>query len=130
MPLTILAHDGSTYAGAKRGAKIEVGINIQRSVMRYYPEVNDTVPNVAGQTQWRVVSDKFSRDVEFQGEVLSNTGVMLWTMASALTFAADKDEFTGQGGSAGTFYMDDATVTAARAGWLSVVIKASAKPTL
>jgi hypothetical protein len=127
MALQILTHAGSPYEGAKRGATSEVGINISRFTVRYYPEVNENVVGIGGVTIWRVVSAKFSREIQCDGEILKNTGVMLWTVASALTFQNFASDFIPVGG---TFYMDEATVTASRNGWLSVSIKASARATL
>ena len=127
MPIQILAHTGSVYEGAKRGANAEVGININRFTVRYYLETNESIPGIVGNTLWRVVSDKFSREIVCEGEILKDTGVMLFTMAAVLTFANITNDFTPVGGN---FYMDEATVTASRNGWLSVSIKASAKATL
>lgn len=128
MALNILAHEGSRYAGATRGvAADEVGININRFSVRYYPEVNEVIPNAVGNTLWRVVSINFSREVTCEGEVLSNTGIMVFTVAAALAFANNTGDFTPVGG---TFYLDEATVTASRNGWLSVAIRASARATL
>lgn len=123
MPLTILPTTGN-YAGAKYGVPNEVGINIERFVCRYYPEVNEVIPNYVGNTMLRVVSDRMSRDIQIEGEVLHNTGIMLFTVATVLTFANAVSHFGIVGGS---FYFDEATVTASRKGWLSVSLKVSAR---
>lgn len=124
MPITLLTHAGASF-GAKRGVpQNEVGINVSRFIVRYYPEINENVPDAVGNTLWRVVSDRLSREVQCDGEIINNTGLMIITVAAALTFANDVLEFPGTGG---TFYLDEATVTASRNGWVSVSIKASAR---
>jgi hypothetical protein len=126
MAIEILKHEG-TGAQLKFGLTEQLGINISRFTVKYYPEINDTLPGVVGTTKWRVMSANLSRDVECEGEIMTNTGVMAFTLGAVITFANSVTHFTG---TAGSFYLDEATVTATRGGWTTVSIKASAKATL
>jgi hypothetical protein len=105
----------------------EVGINISRFSIKYFPEVDATFPDYVGQTAVRVVSANFSRTVECDGEVIATIGIMAFTLAIACSFANAVSHFGPTGGS---FYLDEATVDASRRGWVSVKIKATAKATL
>jgi hypothetical protein len=127
MALNILTHQGVGFAPVRGVRRNEIGINVSRFMVRYYPEVNEVIPDLVGNTLWRVCSNNLSRDVQCEGEIVNNTGLMILTVATALSFANDVLEFPG---STGTFYMDEATVTESRNGWVSVSIRASAKGTL
>jgi hypothetical protein len=53
---------------------------------------------------------------------------MKFITAYVFANAVTSFETTNSGGNAGGFYVDDATVSSSRSGWLSVSIKASSDP--
>lgn len=105
----------------------ETGISVKQVVVRYFPEVNAPIMDNVGETRGKVKSNKFSRDVTVEGEVLGATGVMAFTTTTACTIANDVSDF---GDGSGTLLMDEATVTQTRAEWRSVSIKLSSNPGL
>lgn len=105
----------------------ETGISVKQVVVRYFPEVNAPIMDNVGETRGKVKSNKFSRDVTVEGEVLGATGVMAFTTTTACTIANDVADF---GDGSGTLLMDEATVTQTRAEWRSVSIKLSSNPGL
>lgn len=105
----------------------ETGISVKQVVVRYFPEINAPIMDNVGETRGKVKSNKFSRDVTVEGEVLGATGVMAFTTTTACTIANDVADF---GDGSGTLLLDDATVTQVRAGWREVSIKLSSAPGL
>ncbi len=113
---------------AQRGVEFnEVGIAIRRFIVRYHLEVNDRLPNNAGETVARALSDQFSRDITWEGETTGANGLNAVAIAAPISFANDVAEFgTGQG----RILLDEITVTQERAGWRSVNGRASSNPQL
>lgn len=105
----------------------ELGINVSNFSVKFFPEVNVPLPDAVGNTRYRVMSQFFSRTLECQGEVTGTTGIMAFALATACTFANRVDWY---GPVYGTFYLDEATVTQMRSGWVGVRMKATAIATL
>ena len=121
--------DVTKGTAAKWGVPLsETGINISRFVVRYYPEVDVTFPNIVGNTAWRAVSQKLSRTVECEGEIKDGTGIMAFTVGVVTAFANKTNYFPTEIG--GSLFLDEATVTASRKGWLTVNVKATARGSL
>jgi hypothetical protein len=127
MSIAILGKGSPNWQALAYGVTNEAGINISRCIVRYFPEVDENVMDAYDQTIWRVQSANLSRSVEIEGEIIKNVGVMVFTLATALTFANVMSSF---GNPHGSFYLDEATTTYARNGWQKVNIKATARPTL
>jgi hypothetical protein len=118
---------GSPWADAQRGVELNetsLNINIRRFEVRYFPEINEKLPDNFGETIARGVSDQFSRDITCEGETL---GAAVLALATAITFANDVDDF---GDGSGLILLDEATVSQERAGWRSLSAKASSNPGL
>lgn len=105
----------------------EQGINVTNITIRYFPEVDTSFPDSVGHTRWRAVSQYFSRTVECRGEITGNTGIMAFTLGAACTFA---NNVAGFYPCAGTFYLDEASVTYVNRGWFGVKVKVTAKATM
>jgi len=106
----------------------ETGISVRSIVVRYFAEIDVRIMDNVGETRGRVKSQKFSRDVTVEGEVLNpGTGVMAFTLTTACTIANDVNDY---GDGTGTLLMDEATVTQTRAEWRSVSVKLSSNPGL
>lgn len=106
----------------------ETGISVRSVVVRYYAEIDVRIMDNVGETRGRVKSQKFSRDVTVEGEVLNpGTGVMAFTLTTACTIANDANDY---GDGTGTLLLDEATVTQTRAEWRSVSAKLSSNPGL
>jgi len=113
-------------ATAKRGITYaEVGINIKRITVRYFPEQNVRHLNYAGETMARSISQYFSREVSCEGEIIGTTGIMAFTLGAVCTFVNTVVEF---GPAPGTLLLDEATTVKDRTGWQSVSVKASSNP--
>lgn len=105
----------------------ETGISVRTFTCRYFGEINVPVLDNVGEIRGRVKSQKFSREVTIEGEVLGSTGVMAYTLTTACTFANDAADY---GDGTGTFLLDEATVTQQRAEWRAVSIRLSSNPGL
>lgn len=106
----------------------ETGISVRSVVVRYFAEIDVRIMDNVGETRGRVKSQKFSRDVTVEGEVLNpGTGVMAFTLTTACTIANDVNDY---GDGSGTLLMDEATVTQTRAEWRGVSVKLSSNPGL
>lgn len=106
----------------------ETGISVRSVVARYFAEIDVRIMDNVGETRGRVKSQKFSRDVTVEGEVLNpGTGVMAFTLTTACTIANDVNDY---GDGSGTLLMDEATVTQTRAEWRGVSVKLSSNPGL
>lgn len=124
----ILIVGSAPWTLAQRGVEFnEVGLAIRRFSTRYFPEVNERLQNNAGETIARALSDKFSREVSWEGETTGTTGLMAATLGTAMTFANDTNDF---GDGSGKLLLDEATVTQERGGWRSVSGRASSNPQL
>lgn len=120
--LTILGFTG------QRGVEFaETGISVERFECRYFPEVNEKIMDNVNETRGRARSQKFSRDVTIEGEVLGATGVMAYTLTTACVPANDVNTF---GDGSGTLLLDEATETQARGEWRKGSIKLSSNPGL
>lgn len=123
---------GAGVTGLQIGVETNItGINVRRFVCRYYLEVNAKLENNFGQTRARVIDDKWSRDIDFEGEVTGTTGIMAATMAIDITstLANDVGTFTPV---AGLIFLDEVTETQERGAtnFRSVAGKASSNPQL
>jgi len=108
---------------------IEVGINISRFQVRYYPEVNERFKDEYGSTMIRSVSQHFSREVSLEGEFVGGaSGVMALTLGTSATFANGSPEFLPCG--IGALYVDDITVNRRRRGWKTISARLSGNPFL
>lgn len=123
------------YAGlatVTRGNPLdETGINLESFSCRYYPQFKDKLNNYQGQARAWAMPDKLNREVTVTGEVISGgTGIMAMKFLTAYVFtnAVTSFEATNGGGNAGGFYVDEATVSSQRDGWLTVNVRASADP--
>jgi len=124
----ILVVGNPPWTLAQRGVEFnEVGIAIRRFTVRYFPEINERLQNNAGESIARALSDKFSREVTYEGETTGATGVMAFGLASACSFANDVGDF---GDGSGRLLLDECTVTQERAGWRSVNGRCSSNPQL
>src|SRR5947207_8488950 len=113
----ILSAGGTPWSLAQRGVELNetaLNINVRRFVVRYFPEVNEKLPDNFGETIARGISDKFSRDITFEGETL---GAAILALAVAISFANDVDDF---GDGSGLILFDEGTVTQERGGWRSL----------
>jgi hypothetical protein len=118
---------GPPWSDAQRGVELNedaLAINIRRFEVRYFPEINEKLPDNFGETIAKGISDKFSRDITFEGETL---GAPVLALATALTFANDVDDL---GDGSGLILLDEATNTQERAGWRSLNGRASSNPGL
>jgi hypothetical protein len=120
------ARSGAAYWGVPWQ---EVGINISRMQVRFFPEVDERIKNASGETVIRSVSTYFSREITCEGELTNNSvGIIALTLGAACLFnTGDQYAFTPYGG---TFLLDEATVTSERRGWRSVSVRASSNPWL
>lgn len=106
----------------------ETGISVRSVVVRYFAEIDVRIMDNVGETRGRVKSNKFSRDVTVEGEVLNpGTGVLAFTLTTACVIANDASDY---GDGTGTLLLDEATVTQTRAEWRSVSVKLSSNPGL
>jgi hypothetical protein len=123
----ILIAGGTPWSLAQRGVELNetaLNINVRRFVVRYFPEINEKLPDNFGETIARGISDKFSRDITCEGETL---GAATLALDTAITFANDVNDF---GDGSGLILLDDAEVTQERAGWRALVARASSNPGL
>lgn len=106
----------------------ETGISVRSVVARYFAEIDARVMDNVGETRGRVKSQKFSREITAEGEVLNpGTGVLAFTLTTACVIANDSSDY---GDGTGTLLLDEATVTQTRAEWRSVSVKLSSNPGL
>lgn len=121
MALSILG--GSGY---QRGVEAtETGGNCESFECRYFPEVNENLQGIGGETFLTAKSQKFSREVSLNAEVNNTTGIMAFTTTTACTVANDVATF---GDGTGTLLLDEATETQNRSAWRSVAIRLSSFP--
>lgn len=103
----------------------EVGISIDTWEVEYKPFVNDRLMSNVGEPRARAISDKFSRDLTFGGEVTGGGGVMALTLATACAFNNDSDTF---GDGSGDFLLDSVNEKQGRATWRRADFKCSSDP--
>ena len=118
---------GAPWNAAQRGVELSeatIFINVRRFEARYFPEVNEKLPDNAGETIAKALSAKFSREVTCEGESI---GAVTHAMVTVWTFANDVNDF---GDGTGGLYFDEATVSQERAGWRSCNIRVSSNPGL
>lgn len=124
----ILIAGSAPWTLAQRGIAFnEIGMAIRRFVVRYFPEVNDRLQNNVGETIARALSDKWSRDISWEGEVTGSNGVMAFALAAACSFANNVADY---GDGSGRILVDEVTVSQERAGWKSADGRASSNPQL
>lgn len=125
MALVIL---GTGWDDAQRGVETtETGISIRRWAVRFFPEINEKLPDNKGETIARAVSDKPSREITLEGEVTGTNGVMAYTFGAAITGLRNDTQWTGES-TTGMFVMDEVTETQERAGWRSINMRISSNP--
>jgi hypothetical protein len=123
MATTILGLSGAQYSVETA----ETGINCESYEVRYFPEVNEKLAGIAGETIARAVSAKLSREFTIQGEVIGSSGVMAFATGVACVPSGDKSTF---GDGTGSILFDEATETQARGSWRGVNIRLSSDPGL
>jgi hypothetical protein len=108
----------------KWGVSAEAGINISRFQVRYFPEQDERITGDVDQTLIRIQSQYFNREITVEGEIKFTPygGLMFFTMGVACGLANTTSHFYPV---AGTVYLDEATVTSARNGWVTLVMKLS-----
>lgn len=115
-------------SGAQAGIENdETALNIRSWSVRYFPEFKRKLANKNGQSRGFAVPDKFSREINFSGEVLGTTGVLAaaTVAGTAITVANDIALYTAV---AGGVYLDEATESQDRDGWRSLDVRASSDP--
>lgn len=101
----------------------EAGMSISRLVVRYFLFINQRMLSNVGEARARFFSDKFSREVEIEGEQTGSDYPS--AIATAIAIANDVDDF---GGGEGDLFLDEGTVTQERAGARMINIKLSSDP--
>jgi hypothetical protein len=128
--MSLVVVGGVPWSSAQRGVElVEAGINVRRFQVRYFPQINERLPDNFGENIARAQSNKFSREVTVEGEVVGTTGIMAFTLGAACTVANDIADYGGAG-TVGSLLMDEGTVTQERAGWRSVSTRLSSDPSL
>lgn len=118
----------SSLTGLQRGVELnETGVNVTSFSCRYFPEINERLPDNLGETRGRARSTKFSRDVKVEAEVTGATGLMAATLIAAVTFANDVATF---GDGTGMFLLDEVSESQGRAEWRKIDMSASSNPGL
>lgn len=105
----------------------ETGISVKGFTVRYFPEINVGIMDNVGETRGKVKSQKFSREVTIEGEVLSLTGVMAFGLLTACVPANDVADF---GDGSGTLLLDEVSISQTRADWRTASIKLTSFPGL
>lgn len=124
----ILIVGNAPWTLAQRGIAFnETGVAIRSFTTRYFPEVNDRLQDNVGETIARALSDKFSREVRAEGEIIGSNGLMAFALASTCSFANNTARF---GDGSGRLLMDEATVTETRGGWADLNMACSSNPKL
>lgn len=128
MSLTIVG--AGVWQDAQRGVEEpETGISIRRWAVRYFPEINEKLPDNAGQIIARAIANKPSREITIEGEVTGTTGVMNFAWAASITYAFQNDLQWGVNrDTTGFIIMDEVTETQERAGWRSINMRLSSNP--
>lgn len=107
---------------------VETAVNLTRFSVRYFLEINTRLPDNKGETRGRARSDKFSREIDLEGELTAATGgPMSFTIAAACTLANDIDDF---GLAQGIVLLDEATMTQSRGEFRTVSMRLSSNPGL
>lgn len=115
-------------SGYQRGVEVvETGGNCESFECRYFPEVNEALQGIGGETFLKARSAKFSRDINLNAEVNAATGIMAYTTTAACAVANDTATY---GDGTGTILLDEATESQNRSGWRSVAIRLSSNPNL
>lgn len=127
MALTII---GPGLTSLQRGVEsAEVGISVESYEVRYYLRVSEILDDNVGEVKGEVRSQKFSRDFNISGEVVSALGLMALTQLvdAASSIANDKSDF---GDGTGLILLDEVTVTQGRAVFRKAAFKLHSNPTL
>jgi len=123
---------------AARGIPLaEAGMIARRVTTRYFPEVNDKLPGITGETAVRGVSSVYSREIALEGEVGAGSGG-LFGVAIGASFAANSNtvanDITWAGGTdpavTNKIFLDEVTDTIDRSGWHSISSRMSSNPLL
>ena len=101
----------------------EAGMSIRRFVVRYFLFVNSKLLSNVGEPRARAMSDKFSRDIEMEGEMTGSDYPQ--TIGAAIALNNDVADF---GDGSGDILLDEGTVTQERASWRDLNIKLSSDP--
>lgn len=132
MALNIIG--AGVWQNAQRGVQFpEVGISIRRWAVRYYPEINERLPDNFGQIIARAVADVASRDITIEGEVTGTSGIMNLFFAIAISYTFQNDLQWGIVGAnqppiTGFLILDEVTETQERAAWRSINMRVSSNP--
>lgn len=119
----IIVSGGNGWQNAVRGVPAnEEGFNISKHEVRYYLAVNDKMPGNTGEPVARAQSDKFSRDITQEGELV---GAIPFAIATACELA---NEIAHIGDGSGDVFFDEATVSDTRGGWETISMKMSSDP--
>jgi hypothetical protein len=123
---------GGTWQDASRGvAGIETGISIRRWVVRFFPEINEKLPDNKGETIARAMSTVPAREITMEGEITAASGgVMSFAWAAAIGYVFHNDLLYGNAAVAGSIIMDEVTQSEERAGWKSLNMRLSTHPGL
>jgi hypothetical protein len=101
----------------------ETGINIE-SMSRKYGAKKIRVPDKQGSARGKIYYD-FTIDLQIDGEVSGNTGIMAATIGAVISIA---NTIFGFGITTGGVYVDEATVTYNREKLQMVSLRASVDP--
>lgn len=123
-----LTYNGA-LTGLQRGIELaETGLSVSSFTVRYFPRVNEPHESNLGERDGRVVSTLASREITIDGDVTGSTGRMADTFVAAVTgIANDIAEF---GSPTGGVYLQEATVSQAKADWRRVSLRYESDPTL
>lgn len=112
-----------SWAG-QRGVEFdESGMSISKLVIRYHLHVNDKLLSNVGEPRARARSDRFSREIDMEGEMTGSDYPS--SIVAAIELANDTNDF---GDGSGDVLIDEGTVTQSRGGWRMLNIKLSSDP--
>lgn len=113
-------------SGYQRGVEVtETGGNCADFEVKYFPEVNEDLQGIGGETFLTAKSQKFARDITGNMEVNAGTGWAAFTLTTACSFSNDVATF---GDGSGSILLDEVTESQARTAWRSLAVNASSKP--
>lgn len=111
--------------GFQRGVENnESGINIESIEVRYFPQFKEFLKDEDGLIIGFAVPSELSREITLQGEISGSNGLMAATHTSAVSLANDTGDFDA----GGSIYMEEASVSQARAAWRSLSMRLSSHP--